>query len=335
MKILSFKINKKSSQPIYKQIISAVYSAIEKGEMKEGDLLPSVNEIAKEFGLSRDSVFKAYNELRSSGIINSVAGKGYYIYSMNVRQKEKIFFLLDEYSEYKKELFERFKKTIGSSAAVDLFFHNYNITVMEKLINEAIGKYTKYVIWPVMTPKVKTLLKKIPSRKLFIVDAGIEWYFDFYPGVYQSYAEDILTLFKSNIYLFNKYSRIFLVYPKRLLLFEIQRGFKQFIKDEDVKGEIISDLKNISISKGDSFFVIDDDDLVKLVHEGESKNLKLGKDYGIIAYNETPLKSIAAGGITILSTDFGEMGHLLAEMIKNKKKKSIKNPSRFFIRKSF
>ena len=87
--------------------------------LTQGSMLRSVNEIADENGLSRDSVFKAYNELRAMGLIQSVPGKGYFITSTNIKKKEKIFFLLDEFSDYKKQLFENFGKSIGNSAAVD------------------------------------------------------------------------------------------------------------------------------------------------------------------------------------------------------------------------
>ena len=334
MKKTSIKIDKDSGSPIYRQIIAAVCSDIEDGVLTQGSMLRSVNEIADENGLSRDSVFKAYNELRAMGLIQSVPGKGYFITSTNIKKKEKIFFLLDEFSDYKKQLFENFGKSIGNSAAVDLFFHNYNIQVMDSLIKGAVGSYTKYVVWPVMTPKVKNILKQIPANKLYIVDAGVEWYFGEYPGVYQDYAADITTLFMKNIRLFRNYKKITLVFPERLLLYEIQRGFEQFLKDSGMRGTIVSDGTKIKAAKGEAYFVIDDEDLVHLVNEGQAKGLRLGHDFGVIAYNETPLKSIAAGGITVLSSDFGRMGTLLAELMKNKKKKSIRNPSDLFVRGS-
>ena len=45
--------------------------------------------------------------------------------------------------------------------------------------------------------------------------------------------------------------------------------------------------------------------LIKISHE---KKLKLGKDIGIISYNDTPLNKVLAGGIAVISTDFNKMG---------------------------
>lgn len=59
-----------------------------------------------------------------------------------------------------------------------------------------------------------------------------------------------------------------------------------------------------------------------------------GKDFGIISYNDTPLKEILAGGITTLSTDFKQMGQTMASLITQKEIKTIENPWKLDIRNS-
>jgi DNA-binding LacI/PurR family transcriptional regulator len=46
-------------------------------------------------------------------------------------------------------------------------------------------------------------------------------------------------------------------------------------------------------------------------------NLEVGKDVGVISYNETPLKKIILKGITTISTDFEAMGAEAARIIQN------------------
>jgi DNA-binding LacI/PurR family transcriptional regulator len=60
----------------------------------------------------------------------------------------------------------------------------------------------------------------------------------------------------------------------------------------------------------------------------------MGSDYGIISYNDTPLKKIVANGITTISTDFTAMGSILAEMILTNKKNQIENKSQLIVRSS-
>ncbi|WP_332913348.1 substrate-binding domain-containing protein [Algoriphagus boritolerans] len=62
---------------------------------------------------------------------------------------------------------------------------------------------------------------------------------------------------------------------------------------------------------------------------------KLGRDIGVISYNDTPLKEILADGITTISTDFHQMGKTIAEQILGTEDRiPIKNQFRMTLRKS-
>jgi DNA-binding LacI/PurR family transcriptional regulator len=54
------------------------------------------------------------------------------------------------------------------------------------------------------------------------------------------------------------------------------------------------------------------------------KKFKVGKDIGIISYNESPINEIILNGLTSVSTDFCQMGESVAEMILNRKLAKIK-----------
>jgi DNA-binding LacI/PurR family transcriptional regulator len=62
--------------------------------------------------------------------------------------------------------------------------------------------------------------------------------------------------------------------------------------------------------------------------------ISVGKDIGIISYNETPLKKFILDGITTISTDFRHMGEKAGELILSKKKQHIENPFEIRIRSS-
>ena len=71
---------------------------------------------------------------------------------------------------------------------------------------------------------------------------------------------------------------------------------------------------------------------VNLVKQVREKRLRLGKDIGIISYNDTPLKELL--GITVISTDFKVMGETAADMILANKKDQVRNVFRFMDRNS-
>ena len=77
-----------------------------------------------------------------------------------------------------------------------------------------------------------------------------------------------------------------------------------------------------------------DDDLVTLIKRIKKQKLKLGKEIGILSYNETPLKEILLDGITVISTDFEKLGDTAAQLVLDGKKEHIINPFRFVIRNS-
>ncbi len=62
---------------------------------------------------------------------------------------------------------------------------------------------------------------------------------------------------------------------------------------------------------------------------------QLGKDIGLISYNETNLKSIIANGVTTITTDFNAMGKTMADMIMNGKRDVVENPFILIDRQSF
>jgi len=62
--------------------------------------------------------------------------------------------------------------------------------------------------------------------------------------------------------------------------------------------------------------------------------LKIGKDIGVISYNETVMKKIILNGITTISTDFYEMGVQAAQLVLTGDKKHIEVPFKLTLRAS-
>ncbi|RYE17738.1 MAG: transcriptional regulator, partial [Sphingobacteriaceae bacterium] len=99
-------------------------------------------------------------------------------------------------------------------------------------------------------------------------------------------------------------------YPK-----EILNGFKRFCQDYAFSYTIVRDLKQECVQSGEVFITLMEDDLVQLLEKTLEAGLVVGKDVGVISYNETPLKRIILNGITTVSTDFEMMGRKAAELI--------------------
>jgi DNA-binding LacI/PurR family transcriptional regulator len=114
----------------------------------------------------------------------------------------------------------------------------------------------------------------------------------------------------------------------------MELGFHKFCFENKFNFNVFDSIESSNPGKGDVFLVVSDHDLVDLLKISLKNNWKLGKDIGILSYDETPLKEILAGGISVISTDFRKMGIMAAEMIKNRIFQKMENPYIFLPRKS-
>lgn len=80
---ITITISNSSDDPIYKQIIDQIKSMIFSGELKEGDSLPSIRNLAKDLQISVITTKRAYEELEKEGFIASFTGKGSFISGQN------------------------------------------------------------------------------------------------------------------------------------------------------------------------------------------------------------------------------------------------------------
>jgi DNA-binding transcriptional regulator YhcF (GntR family) len=331
MKTISIKNN--LGIPKYKQIISSIEKTIEDGKLKKDEKLPSINKVCLEFSLSRDTVLQAYEELKKRGIIYAILGKGYYIKSTEISTKQRIFLLFEELNIFKEDIYNSFLENIGKEAQVDIFFHHFNIQVFKKLINESNGNYTKYIIMPTNLVEAASVIKTLPVNDVYILDQTNPD-LKLYPAIYQNHLKDIYNGLLKGKSKLNKYKKIILIFPGFREPLGMKIGFENFCKDHNFNYEITPDFKNREIKKGEVYIIPTDRDLVSVIEKSKSQNLKLGRDYGIISYNETPLKKIVENGITTISTNFEAMGKILAQMILQGKKEQIENKSALIIRNS-
>lgn len=72
-------LNFRSSQPIYEQIVTQYKYLVLQGFIKPGDAIPSVRKLALQLNVTPGTVAKAYRELESQRVIETIRGKGTFI----------------------------------------------------------------------------------------------------------------------------------------------------------------------------------------------------------------------------------------------------------------
>ncbi|MGC5744182.1 GntR family transcriptional regulator [Chryseobacterium sp. NFX27] len=331
MKII--RITPDSVVPKYRQIINSIEQALAQELLKKNDKLPSINKVCMEFGVSRDTVLYAYETLKKKGVVNAILGRGYYIKSTDWHFEERIFLLFDELNAFKENLYNSLLEDIQQRSNIHVFFHYFNIDVFKKLIEENNGNYTKYIVMPSNMNDTAPIIKTLPKKDVYILDQT-NLHLREYSSVHQNFAKDIYNgLFKAKN-LLEAYRRLILIFPGKKEPIGMVEGFTSFCEQYKKKHIIISNFTDEEILKGDVFIIPDDKHLVNVIKQSKKQNLEIRKDFGIISYNETPLKSIVENGITTISTDFCQMGKILAEMVLNTRRERIENASDLIIRNS-
>lgn len=77
--VIRFQLNFKSGKPVYLQLVDQVKAAAASGAARAGEPLPSIRPLAEELRINRNTVAKAYAELESQGVIETIAGKGCFV----------------------------------------------------------------------------------------------------------------------------------------------------------------------------------------------------------------------------------------------------------------
>ena len=90
-------MSNQSELPIYAQIREQIKEQILNGQIKEGEILPSIRSLAKDVGVSVITTTRAYNDLEKEGFIATMQGKGSVVLSSNNKiLKEQFIMRIEE-----------------------------------------------------------------------------------------------------------------------------------------------------------------------------------------------------------------------------------------------
>jgi DNA-binding transcriptional regulator YhcF (GntR family) len=331
-------IDEFSATPKYQQLAHAILNGIQKGVIQKGDMMPSINEVSATFDIARVTTERGYSYLRKMGVLESVHGKGYFIKSTDYPQKFKIFLLFNKLSAHKKIIYDAFAAVLGDRAAIDFYVYNNDFILFKKLIENRKNDYTHFVIIPHFIDsedRAYQIINTLPKEKLILLDKIAPQITGEYGAVYENFEKDIYTVLEQARASLSKYKKIKIIFPEGSYYSkEIVQGFTHFCRDYAFEYEVISSLDNEENTEGFAYLNLLEDDLVFLLEKIQMQGFELGKQVGIISYNETPLKRFIINGLTTVSTDFKAMGESAAALILTNSKAHIENPFYLTLRKS-
>ncbi len=85
-----FRIHYTSGKPIYLQLVDQIKAATASGALRDGDSLPSIRPLAEELRVNRNTIAKAYTELESLGVIETIPGRGCFVKSTQAAMRKEV-----------------------------------------------------------------------------------------------------------------------------------------------------------------------------------------------------------------------------------------------------
>ena len=342
---MKFHLQSGNKDPIYHQIVVQAEHALHEGSLKAGEQIPSMNELAAQLDISRETVKKAYGILVDKGAIVPKQGKGFYAADVeSPSARSQVLVIFDKFSVYKQILYNALAERLGDAAEITIVNHNQSTDLLEYYLDNYLDHFDYYVITPHFpldeTSQARAVkqLSRIPYRKLLMLDRLQPGFHGNFGAVYQDFENDIYGGLMQGMET-PRHSKVLKVItlPSSLYGSSIRKGIERFSTETHIPVEFITETPAV-ICKGDTFLVLNsqlDAGLVQLAHRIQECQLKVGEDVRIISYNEADMYELILGGLTTVSTDFREMGRLAADMILKRHMEKLHCPFRMNRRSTF
>ncbi len=135
MKSLFFNLDFRSGVPSYVQIVEQVQAYLANGELKPGDQLPTVRQLASELRVNFNTIARAYRMLDEAGLISTQQGRGTYLLdqpSAEAIQKLKKETLELQSKRFLKSLAKQGFSAEESQQTLQLLFQSWQDGTLEK-----------------------------------------------------------------------------------------------------------------------------------------------------------------------------------------------------------
>ena len=182
--------------------------------------------------------------------------------------------------------------------------------------------------------EVSEVLSDFDNDKLLLIDWNVHSKAS-NNYVFQDFGKSFYNALEGAISAFKKYKKLVFVYPtftKHPV--ESVTYFKKFCEANGFKYKIITDPSEFIIVKHETYISVSDRILGMFLEQCRSKNFEPGMDVGFLSYNETPTKKFIYKGISVVSTNFQELGATAAAFITSENTIQKYIPTKLILRES-
>ncbi|GGM83158.1 GntR family transcriptional regulator [Dyadobacter beijingensis] len=334
-----FTVDRNSSEPVYQQLVEAVLHATKTGLMDRGDRLPSINELSRQYAVSRSTIEKSYNNLRDMGILASQHGKSYYINRLDPAPELKVLVLFNQLNEYNKAVYDALIERIGHKAIIDFHIYHHSAAHFRALIRRKQASYSHIAVIPHFLDDPESgyqAIERLPKDKLIILDKEVPGLAGHFGTVFEHFSRDIDQAIQELAPSLRKYQCINLIFPELTYYPPALRdAFTSACSKRNLICRISAALTKDMVRDGEAFIVLSDEQLMFLVRTIiNNTSMIAGRHVGIVSYQDNDAKKAMLNGITTISSDWKAMGRSAADMILTGVSRHVANPFSVILRRS-
>jgi DNA-binding transcriptional regulator YhcF (GntR family) len=311
------------------QIFGAFAKDIEKGVLKTGDKLPTINEFSGFNGVARDTIEKAYARLKDAGYIASFPGRGYFVLARG-KNRTRVLLVFNRINFFNKTIYNLLQEGLGKRVRIDLCTHDGNARTLRDILETNCGRYDYYGLQmhfrrTIKLKEFRQAFDAIPQHELILLGKVQEIWKHEANFIYQDFRYDICQALSTSQAFLKKYNCISLISSKNENYpIELAEGIKDYCAEEGMEFKVIGELKNEKLSERTVYVVEEEGDLAALITKLRNSKLVVGKDIGIICLQESAFTELL--DITVFTTDFTAMRDAIAAIILEKEKCRFRNP---------
>ncbi len=299
----------------HEKIIEGICNSIEASYLNKGDSIPSINQLSSELGFARETIVKAYNELKDRGIVQSKRGLGYFVTNDDVKAKMNIALVMYGFQTFQQTFYNTLRKSLCANYKIDVYFHHNNLDVYKSILENIRMKYGVYIVAPIQKEDGEIFLKSIPPKKLLIVDR-YQYLGDHIAHITQDFEASLNSIFNELTMRFKRFKKVVFFFKEDSdYPIGIRDTFRAYCRRENIILEAHEEYDINLLEKNVAYFTVGDGDLWNLIKDAKDAGYSFGKDIGILSHNDSPVKSFIVGGITTFSTDFELMAKKAAKYI--------------------
>lgn len=317
-------IEKANPIPLKEQLRQWIRGRIQNGELKTEERIPSINSLAKDFDMSRETVRLSLESMVKQGILNPRHGKGYYV-APREKRIMRVGLLGKIDGIYIRPIYEGLQQELNSHASILLMdSHRSDLSLSTLIQNLAYHQSVdRLLVVPVRGKEAVMEQDLAPFRRYFKLawlDRAPQNTTDatFLCDYEKCVALALAQFHKSNfrtIYYFSRNPEDNSVFTTMRLTFTGEA--KKFAESSGITGEWQDILYTASQSKGPLGILTETDtEAVFLQTRLIANGIKIPDQVSIISCDNTPLTDLVKPAITAIEPGFMEVGRQAGIWIK-------------------